>query len=239
MNEFKRSNWYNGDYSRKYLDEADFYIPERDILLRILASFYRKFITSNKKKRILDLGCGNGILSKTLFNHNSNLEIVVTDGSKEMLIEAKKELDGIPVLEFCQITFEEIIQGKFKKGLFDLIISSFAIHHLNMTQKMKLFNRVFEMMNLGSYFINIDVVVSDYENYNDWYYDLWKEWIIINQKSLNINKSFEQVPEEARRKSENHFDLLGEQLDGLKLIGFSDVECHYKYGVFAIYGGKK
>ncbi|MHA2007544.1 MAG: class I SAM-dependent methyltransferase [Promethearchaeota archaeon] len=239
MNEFKRSNWYNGDYSRKYLDEADFYIPERDILLRILASFYRKFITSNKKKRILDLGCGNGILSKTLFNHNSNLEIVVTDGSKEMLIEAKKEFDGIPVLEFCQITFEEIIQGKFKKGLFDLIISSFAIHHLNMTQKMKLFNRVFEMMNLGSYFINIDVVVSDYENYNDWYYDLWKEWIIINQKSLNINKSFEQVPEEARRKSENHFDLLGEQLDGLKLIGFSDVECHYKYGVFAIYGGKK
>ena len=239
MNEFERSNWNNSDYSRKYLDEADIYIPERAILLRILASFYRKFINSDEKKRILDLGCGNGILSKTLFNQNDNLEIVVTDGSKEMLIEAKKELDGMPVLEFCQISFEEIIQGKFKEGSFDFIISSFAIYHLHMTQKKKLFKKIFELMNLGAYFINIDVVVSNYENYNDWYYDLWKEWIITNQRSLNINKSFEQVPEEAREKSENHYDLLEAQLDTLKLIGFSSVECHYKYGVFAIYGGKK
>jgi len=239
MNEFEKSSWNNGDFSRKYLDEADMYIPERDILLRILASFYRKFIKNDEKKRILDLGCGNGILSKTLFNQNSNLEIVVTDGSKEMLIEAKKELDGMPVLEFCQISFEEIIQGKFKGGLFDFIISSFAIHHLNMTQKKKLFKKIFELMNLGGYFINIDVVVSNYKHYTEWYYDLWKERIIFKQKSLNINKSFEHVPEEARKKPENHFDLLGAQLEALKLIGFSEVECHYKCGVFAIYGGKK
>lgn len=239
MNDFKKSSWNDGNFSRKYLDEADMYIPERDLLLRILASFYRKFIISDEKKRILDLGCGNGILSKTLFNQNDNLEIVVTDGSKEMLIEAKKELEGMPVLEFCQISFEEIIQGKFKGGLFDFIMSSFAIHHLNMTQKKKLFKKIFELMNLDAYFINTDVVVSNYEKYNDWYYDLWKEGIIIKQTSSNSNKTFEQVPEVARKKPENHFDPLGEQLDALKLIGFSGVECHYKCGLFAIYGGKK
>jgi len=240
MNEFEKSNWNKAEYSQKYLDEADIYIPERENLLRILTSFYRKFIMSDKKKkRIVDVGCGNGILSKALYNQNSNLEIVVTDGSKDMLNEAKKELDGMPVLEFCQISFEEIIQGKFEGELFDFIVSSFAIHHLLFSQKKKLFKKIFELMNLNANFINIDVVESNYENYNNWYYDLWKEGIINRQKSLNINKSFEQVPEEARKKPENHYDTLEAQLDALKETGFSVVECYYKCGVFAIYGGKK
>ena len=101
MNEFENSNWNKADYSQQYLDEADIYIPERENLLRILASFYRKFIVRDKKKRILDLGCGNGILSKTLYNQQGSMEIIVTDGSKDMLLAAKKELKGIPVKEFC------------------------------------------------------------------------------------------------------------------------------------------
>ena len=239
MNEFEKSNWNKPEYSQKYLDEADIYIPEREKLLRIFVSFYRKFIASDKKKKILDLGCGNGILSKTLYNQNGNLEIVVTDGSKDMLNEAKKELNGMPVLEFCQISFEEIIQGKFQRGLFDFIVSSFAIHHLNFSQKKKLFKKIFELMNSNAFFINIDVVESKYENYNHWYYDLWKEEIIYKQTLLNLNKSYDQIPEEAKKKPENHYDLLGAQLDALKEIGFSAVELHYKSGVFAIYGGKK
>ena len=137
MNEFEKSNWNNPEYSQKYLDEADIYIPKRNDLLKILCSFYHKFIYSDKKRRILDLGCGNGILSKMLYNQNGNIEIVVTDGSKDMLIEAKKELEGLPVLDFCQISFEEIIQGKFNSGFFDFIVSSFAIHHLPFSQKKK------------------------------------------------------------------------------------------------------
>jgi len=239
MNEFEKSNWNNSDYSRKYLDEADIYIPDRNDILRILGSFYHKFIIGEEKKRILDLGCGNGILANTLYKENGNLEIIVIDGSKNMLIEAKKELEGLPVLDFCQISFEEIIQGKFERGLFDFIVSSFAIHHLPFSQKKELFKKIFEMMNLNAYFINIDVAISNHESYNDWYYDLWKERILNRQALLKIDKSFEYVPEEARQKPENHYDLLEAQLSALKSIGFSTVECHYKCGVFVIYGGKK
>jgi hypothetical protein len=51
MNEFEKSNWNKADYSQKYLDEVNIYIPEREKLLRILTSFYRKFIMSDKKKK--------------------------------------------------------------------------------------------------------------------------------------------------------------------------------------------
>ena len=55
MNEFEKSNWNKADYSQKYLDEVDIYIPERENLLRILTSFYLKFIMSEKKKEFLIL----------------------------------------------------------------------------------------------------------------------------------------------------------------------------------------
>ena len=87
--------------------------------------------------------------------------------------------------------------------------------------------------------INIDVAISNNENYTEWYYDLWKERIIDRQALLKIDKSFESVPKRARRQPEDHFDILKAQLNALVSIGFSAVECHYKCGVFAIYGGKK
>ncbi len=238
MNEFEKSNWNRADYSQDYLDNADIYIQDRKTLLNVLASFYRNFF-KNKKIRILDLGCGNGILSKTLCNQKGDKEIIVTDGSKDMISAAKEELEGLPILEFCQISFEKIIEGQFKKGSFDFIVSSFAIHHLDISQKKQLFKRIFEIMNPNAYFLNIDVVTSIHEDYSEWYYELWKEWIVDRQKFLNLKKSLEQVPEEARKKSENHYDPLMVQLEALRSIGFLEIECHYKYGVFAIYGGKK
>ena len=75
--------------------------------------------------------------------------------------------------------------------------------------------------------------------FKDWYYELWREWIDCHHKSLNLENPFEHVPNEARAKSENYYDPLQIQLGYLSDIGFVDVECHYKYGLFTIYGAKK
>jgi tRNA (cmo5U34)-methyltransferase len=32
---------------------------------------------------------------------------------------------------------------------------------------------------------------------------------------------------------------LNTQLEALQSVGFKDVDCYYKYGIFAIFGGKK
>jgi tRNA (cmo5U34)-methyltransferase len=34
-------------------------------------------------------------------------------------------------------------------------------------------------------------------------------------------------------------DTLAAQLNALQTIGFEDVDCFYKYGIFTMYGGKK
>ncbi|MGZ7117956.1 MAG: hypothetical protein ACXVHS_11035, partial [Methanobacterium sp.] len=52
-------------------------------------------------------------------------------------------------------------------------------------------------------------------------------------------KSFQNVPDKYKNNPDNHPDTLISQLNALKLIGFKNVDCYYKYGIFAIYGGQK
>ncbi|BDZ69860.1 hypothetical protein [Methanobacterium petrolearium] len=72
-----------------------------------------------------------------------------------------------------------------------------------------------------------------------WYRVLWSEWIHENQDNLEVDTNFEYLPLQYKNNPDNHPDNLQDQLDALKSVGFKQVDCYYKYGVFSIYGGKK
>ena len=234
---FNNSNWARLEYSREYRDNADNFIPERQNLLRIVASFYRYFVRDGRSKRILDLGCGDGILADTLFQQDRDAEIVVADGSAEMIASARQRLSGGPNVEFCKSTFDDVVSVKFRHAPFDFIVSAFAIHHLEMPEKARLFHSIEGLLNPGGFFLNIDAATSGL--FTDWYYQLWKEWILTHEESTKPEESAAEVPAHARAKPENHFDSLQGQLSALEDAGFLDVECHYKFGMFSIYGGRK
>lgn len=63
MTEFEQSNWARSDFSQEYVDNADIYIVERKRLFEILKSFYRHFLKNRRNKKIIDLGCGDGIIT--------------------------------------------------------------------------------------------------------------------------------------------------------------------------------
>lgn len=146
MTSFEESNWEQAAYTQEYRDNADNQVLERATLLRLVASFYSYFVRTGDPKRILDLGCGDGIISRTLYAQDHALNIVAADGSLDMLQAAKVRLAGLPVSAFCQVTFEDIINGKFMQAPFDFIVSSLAIHHLEFDGKVALFKRIFELL---------------------------------------------------------------------------------------------
>ena len=54
----------------------------------------------------------------------------------------------------------------------------------------------------------------------------------------------DEVPEDLIRRykdpsSMNKPDKLGNQLKALEEAGFLDVDCYFKNGIFAVFGGKK
>ncbi len=245
MSGFEASGWSQAEYAAQYREEADHYIPERASMLQVVSSFHRNVVRGaarvrhTGKVRVLDLGCGDGILAEHLCAVDPEIDLTVTDGSRDMLNAALARLRGRHVSEFCPITFEEIIGGAFQREPFDLIASSFAIHHLELAGKVMLFRRLYDLLVPGAHFLNVDVALSDEPSYTEWYYRLWQEWIIDHERTLGTEQTYAHVPEEARAKPENHYDSLHEQLDALRSAGYCGVACHYRYGPFAVYGGRR
>ena len=240
MEDFNKSNWAKVEFSQEYRDNADVYIVERSRLLEILKSFYRYFLTEKEQKSILDLGCGDGIITQELFKIDNSISATLVDGSEDMLNSAKERLKEFKKINYIPASFQEILGKDILHRNFDFIISSMAIHHLTMDEKISLFRKVYAHLHPKGYFLNIDVVLSPDENLEKWYLLLWKEWIDERKKSLGIEGDFfDDIIDRYKNNKDNKPDTLENQLNALKDIGFRNVDCFYKYGIFTMYGGRK
>ena len=47
------------------------------------------------------------------------------------------------------------------------------------------------------------------------------------------------VPQRYKHNPDNHPDSLRDQLAMLEAAGFTAVDCYYKFGIFAMFGGQK
>jgi tRNA (cmo5U34)-methyltransferase len=230
-------NWNQPEYAREYREESDFYIPHRATLLHLVGSYASAFLGSIPRPRLMDLGCGDGAVAQALHRALPVAQITAADGSADMIGAARKRLAGMP-MAFQKVSFEEIIAGGLSALRFDGIFSSLAIHHLPLEGKAALFKALRPLLNPGGYFLNVDAVTADVPEYSEWYFTLWREWIEENQRTQHLEQSFGHIPDRARANEENHYDPLGAQLAALKDAGFSDVECHYRFGIFAAYSGR-
>jgi|LSQX01.3.fsa_nt_gb tRNA (cmo5U34)-methyltransferase len=240
MVEFSKSNWAFPDFSQKYRDTADIIIVERKRLLSILKSFYTHFIINKPDRSVLDLGCGDGIATYELLRIDSALNATLLDGSSSMLSRAKERLKRYDNCCFLCASFQDLLNRRIMPGDFDFIISSMAIHHLTTVEKAALFKTVYSHLNPGGYFLNMDVILSSSETLEQWYLQLWREWITEREAILKIDShEHDDIIKRYKDNGDNNPDPLSTQLESLQTAGFIDVDCYYKYGIFAMYGGKK
>ena len=141
MSEFEKSEWAEKEHAQEFMENADFFILERRRLLKILRSFYRHFLT--RKAKVLDLGCGDGAITRELLKEDNQIQATLVDGSSEMLKSARERLKAYDNLHFLQSTFQELINGSGNlDDDFDLVVSSLAIHHLHLEEKKSLFRYI-------------------------------------------------------------------------------------------------
>ena len=240
MSEFKKSKWKDKVAALEFIENADIYILERQRLFKIMKSLYNYFLADNSDKtiKVLELGCGDGRVTHELLQINADLEGTLIDGSSEMIENAKKRLKSYPALKFMQTTFQELVNSNLFEN-FDFIVSSLAIHHLQKDEKKILWEYVYNHLNSGGFFLNIDVIRAPTESLENWYLKLWKEWIVENETKMEHLESFQNIPDQYKNNPDNNPDTLESHLNLLKSTGFKNVDCYYKYGIFSVYGGQK
>lgn len=240
MTEFNKSQWAKSEFSRGYRDSADVYIVERTRMLEILKSFYTHFISGKPNSKILDLGCGDGIVTDEILKIDNSVEATLIDGSEDMLANAKDRLKDYKNIHFIQASFQEILKNSIPLKIYDFAVSSLAIHHLTMEEKISLFRTVYNRLKTGAYFVNIDVILAPSDVLEQWYLQLWRQWITERKSLLEIEgDQYNSIVEKYKDNTDNKPDTLSDQLDALQSIGFKNVDCFYKYGIFTMFGGRK
>ena len=239
-NEFDNSNWAKAEFAREYRDNADIYVIERRRMLAILQSFYRHYLKGGHQKTILDLGCGDGVITREILRVDGSASVTLLDGSEDMLDTAREKLKDFANTQFISASFQDVLEKDALKQDFDFIVSALAIHHLARDEKICLFREIYGHLKPDGHFVNIDVVLAPTEALEDWYMALWKEWINERKISLGINDDyFDDMTRRYKENKDNKPDTLENQMDTLREIGFKDVDCFYKYGIFSMFGGRK
>jgi tRNA (cmo5U34)-methyltransferase len=107
-------------------------------------------------RRVVDLGCGDGRLAALLLEHRPAVEeVMVVDRSAPMLEKARARFaddDRVRVIE------RDLADDLAPLGEFDLVVSGFAIHHVEDDRKRALFGGIARQLRPRGVFANLEVV---------------------------------------------------------------------------------
>ena len=224
-----------------FLGHADELLMERARAIQILCALFQVHFAGRSALRLLDLGSGNGIVSRVLLDRFPGHSVDLIDGSSVMLDEARKQLAGF-ACNFIQRTFEEHLELAPDEQRYDFIYSSMALHHLSHRDKLRMYAGLYTSLRFGGLFVNYDVVKPPSERTEAWAFQLWRDWMnenLVRQgRTAEVGKH-DGLPDVYKFKAENKPSGLVEQLAALQEVGFRDVDCYFKYGIFAVFGGTK
>lgn len=203
--------WSSAEHSRAYLERADT-IPHRREGEATLLEFLPSPI-----HRFLDLGSGAGRLLSLVQQARPTAACVALDFSPAMLEELQTRFATDKTVEIVRHDLSDPLPNF---GQFDAIVSSFAIHHLAHERKRTLYTEIFARLNPGGAFLNLEHVASPSET-------------LHNQFLATMD-----LTPESEDPSNKLLDLEI-QLTWLRQIGFTEVDCHWKWRELALLAGTK
>jgi SAM-dependent methyltransferase len=205
------NEYATAEHALKYLSGAD-RIPHRTEGEAVLLEFIPQ-----KVDRILDLGTGDGRLLALLRIDRRDAKGVALDFSPTMLAAARERFRGDDKIQVIEHNLDNSLP---ELGRFDVIVSSFAIHHCTDERKRTLYSEIYNALSPGGVFCNLEHVAPGTA-------ELHARFL----RSLGIT--------EADEDPSNKLVSVESQLRWLREIGFQDVDCHWKWLELALFGGTK
>ena len=210
-----------------------------DVMLRVVAA------RGASVRRVADLGCGDGVLTRSLLAAYPAAVATLVDFSEPMLTAARARLaDRVPAPRFVaadlarSVWVETVADG----APFDVVVSGYAIHHLPDVRKRTLYGEIFGLLAPGGMFVNIEHVASCsgwIEAISD---DVMIDSLHAFHATRGAGKSRAQVAEEFVHRPDKAANILAPvdaQCEWLRALGFVDVDCFFKVFELAVFGGRR
>jgi tRNA (cmo5U34)-methyltransferase len=234
-------NTKNNSQVESYTKSADVMVVERNKVIKLLCDLFFYHFPSPVNLKVLDIGCGDGIITEHLHNKYPENSFYLMDGSSAMLLKAKERLKSKPI-KFIEMSFEEYIEKDAENDKYNFVFSSMATHHLPYESKGKLYSKMNKELCKNGLFLNFDVVLPTSGISEKIQFQMWVDWMNETLQRNNLGDevgTLNDLPNIYKSKEENKPSNLFEQLNLLTAAGFQNADCFFKYSIFALFGGTK
>ncbi len=232
--------------SQDFIDYGKYFVPDREVQINCICEVIPP---PSKPAYILDLCCGEGLLTRALLDKFPECQVYGLDGSPKMIAHVEKSLAAYG--------------ARFKAKQFDLaandwrdfpftvhaVVSSLAIHHLDGTEKQILFKDIASILAPGGSFVIADLIEPMNPFGRKLAANAWNE--AVRQRSLELDSHLKGY-DYFRELGWNHYaesepepdsidkpSSLFDQLKWLDEVGFTDVDVFWMKAGHAIFGGRK
>jgi tRNA (cmo5U34)-methyltransferase len=211
------------------------YASEYDVVRRRLIPCFDAFYTTaaelldlrdHPMRRVLDIGAGTGLLSAQIAQRHPQVNLVLIDGSAEMLMQAESRLAG------CEVEIhQQDLRDDFPSGRFDAVVSALAIHHLPHDAQRELLQRAHSCLEPGGVFVNAEQIAGPSPWLEREYDATWRRRCAAAGATER-----EMANADIRMKLDRCVDTQT-HLEWLRNAGFVDIDCFYKDWRFAVLAG--
>jgi len=204
--------WVDEEHAISYLRERET-IPHRVDALEVLCD-----LLPERVERVLDLGTGDGITLGLVLAARPDATGVGVDFGDEMLRRARDRFAGDARVEIARHDLDDPLPAAL--GQFDVVVSSFAIHHCAPARQRVLYAEVYEILRPGGRFVNAEHVSSPTDELHD-------EFLA----RLGVRPG-DDDPSNQLVAVEQHLTWLNE-------LGFRNGDCFWKWRELAVISGTK
>jgi SAM-dependent methyltransferase len=204
--------WVNEEHALSYLRGRET-LPHRVDALEVLCE-----LLPPEPERVLDLGTGDGITLGLVLSARPGATGLGLDFGAEMLRQGRERFGEDRRVELAHHDLEQPLPADL--GAFDVVVSSFAIHHLAPARQRALYAEVFEILRPGGLFVNAEHVASPTD-------ELHRQFLA----ALGC-LPYDDDPSNQLVALEHHLTWLND-------IGFEDADCFWKWRELAVVAGVK
>ncbi|MGO8872220.1 MAG: class I SAM-dependent methyltransferase [Acidimicrobiales bacterium] len=168
----------------------------------------------DRARSLLDLGCGDGRLAALVLDVCPAVcRVVAVDSSPAMLERARQRFADDPRVT---VRYGDLADPLEPWGLFDVVVSGFAIHHLADDRKQTLLWEIVRQLDAGGLFANLEVVAS---------------------ATPQLHQEFLRLIDRPADDPEDRLVDVETQLRWMRAAGLADVDCFWRWRGFALLAG--
>ena len=198
-----------------------FYDEQREMMLRLLP------FEPDEPIRVLDLGCGVGLMTADLLSAYPNARLTALDLIEEMLEACRERIGQKENVTYQSGDFREDVLGSG----YDLIIASLSLHHLEHSERPSFYERAHESLKPGGALIAAEVIVDENQGVRAHQYKLWQEFISENGEDAAYWYG--------RHLAKDHPLTIPSLLAIMGSTGLQQAGCFWRYLNFAIVSARK